>query len=305
MNQKQLKAQLKSKKVENFYIFCGDDYFIKDLYAKRIAKTKGAQIRKVVITDEAELRQIMAKALSKPLFQAKPLLLYGVVSTDLPKNLSITPPTHNILILDLERCKEEKENTVIFKPPKASEIASFIKNAASRNNKTITDEAVRLLSRSFEGKNTSYLKNTVDELLLLTYNKKQIEKEDAEKCLTLTANFDIKDIIDMVKTKDFVGIVEKIGQILSQIPPSLFVHIFSGEITKIIASCYCSQDCLRQTFKVFYPTPYTQLCKDIGENALKRLIKALYEIDKTLKSSSDEFSETMIKARLLLWMQGL
>ncbi|WP_025209118.1 DNA polymerase III subunit delta [Hippea sp. KM1] len=303
MNQRQLKTAINSGKVSNLYIFCGEDYFLKNLYVKRIAKTKNATVKRIAIETEEELKEANARALSGSLFEKKPTLFHCLLGFE-PKKNTIKPPHFNILILDVESCKKEDEYTVKFEPPKRSEIASFIKGVVSKAKKDISNEAIELLTAAFEGKSTAMLKNTLDEILLLSLNKQKIEADDVKACLKITSNIDIKEIIDLTRKGSLQQITERLDEILSQMPPQLFIHIFSSEITKIIASCYLSDNCLKEHLRVYYPSNYKQLCKRIGKNNLLKLVKSLYEIDKILKSSSEESTETIIKARLMLWAQG-
>ncbi len=301
MNQRDLKKQIKSGKILNLYTFCGDDYFLKQLYLERIARTKGIIIEKTYAENEEELREANLKALSGSLFNSGRKLIYCYVAFKLSKKISLKEPKNNIFVVDSLDCNSDFSNTVVFKRPTSKEIQEFLLYKANVHKKLIEAEALNFLIDLFSGKNTTFVNNTFDAVLLFCDSKSSITLEDVKQSIFETSKFYTKDLFKFLNKGDLKGLLDKIDNILSQIHPSLFVYLLTDNFIKVYIACNCDEDCFSQTFKGYYSS-FKRLCDKFGKKKVKYILNDLYFLDKMVKSSGLEGVETLIKAKMVQWV---
>ncbi|WP_022671218.1 DNA polymerase III subunit delta [Hippea alviniae] len=300
MNQKELKQKIEKNQIENFYIFCGEDYFLKEIYAKRIADKRRLKLKKLFIENEDELEDLKTKLLSEGLFEKEKKLFYCKPLFEIEK-INLPKPKSNVVIIDLIKCKKF-DNVITFEPPTEKEIEDFIVKTVRKQKKQIDKEAVnRLLNLFISTKNTTYMNNALSMLLLFTLNKTVITKEDVEKCLTITLKPDFRFFIETIAKNRLDKMAENLDSLLSQFPPPLFIHLFSGELIKAYSSCIMNRDTFSETFNRASFDRYRKICETIGKNKIEKILEELYELDKISKSSSEKNMDILIKTRLSLW----
>ena len=300
MNQRDLKQKIEKNQIENFYIFCGEDYFLKEIYAKRIADKRRLKLKKLFIESEDELEDLKTKLLSEGLFEREKKLFYCKPLFDIEK-INLPKPKSNIVIIDLTKCKK-LDNIVAFEPPKEEEIRTFITRTVRKQKKQINKEAVETLLSIFSNiKNTTYMNNALSLLFLYTLDRSIITKEDVNNCLTTTLKPDFTFLISSISKNRFDRIAKNLNEILSQFPPPLFIHLFSGELIKAYSACTMDKKTFSETFSRASFDRYKKICETIGKNKIEKMLEELYELDKISKSSSEKNLDILIKARLNLW----
>ncbi len=301
MNQRDLKKQIKSSKISNLYIFCGDDYFLKQLYVERIAKAKDMMIEKTYAENEEELKEVNLKALSGGLFDSKRKLIYCYIDFKLTKKISFKEPKNNVFVVDSLDCNINFSNTFIFERPSSKEIQEFLLYKANMNKKIIEPKALEFLVDLFSGKDTTFINNSFDVVLLFCHNKDPITLEDVEQSVFETSKFYTKDLFKFLNKGNLKGLLDKIDNILNQIHPSLFVHLLSDNFIKIYVACDCDENCFSQIFKGYYSS-FKRLCDRFGKKKVKHMLGDLYFLDRAVKSSGLEGVETLIKAKMVEWV---
>ncbi len=301
MNQRDLKKQINSGKILNLYIFCGDDYFLKQLYAERIAKTKRVVIEKTYAENEEELKEANLKALSGSLFNIERKLIYCYVDFKLNRKINLKEPKNNVFVVDSLNCSLDSSNTVVFKRPTPKEIQDFLLYKANMHKKLVEPGALKFLVDLFYGKDTTFINNTFDEVLLFCKDKSSVALEDIKQTVFDTSKFYVDDLFKLLNKGDLNSLLERMDDILNQIHPTLFVHLLSNSFIKIYVACNCDEDCFSQMFKGYYSS-FKRLCNRFGKEKVKRMLYDLYCLDKILKSSSLEGIETLIKAKMVEWV---
>ncbi|WP_035587436.1 DNA polymerase III subunit delta [Hippea jasoniae] len=302
MNQKQLRQKLEKKQLDNLYIFCGDDYFLKEIYVNRIVKVSGFEPVKLNILQIDELEDIRFKILSEGLFDSSQRVYHLKLNFALDKKTILFKPKRHIVIFDPIECKLKNDATVEFTKPSFDEIKAYLKNKLKRENKAISEKNLDILSGYFVNQTTSMLYNETEKLLLYTIDKNSIELDDIQACLAHKTVFDFKMLQKLFEEKTQKGISDLVDAVLSTLSLPVFIYMLSKEVIKIYAACVCSEQCFEKLFGRFY-FRYAGLAKDIGCKKVGVLLKKLYETDKLIKSSSNEYLSSYIKAMFVVWMQ--
>ena len=301
MNQKELKKQIKLGKLLNLYVFCGDDYFLKQLYLERIAKALGLEIEKTIAEDEEALREVNVKALSNALFGSKKRLVYCSVDFKLKRGIALKEPKDNVFIVDALECDTDIPNVVFFERPTAKEIQEFLLFKAGALKKTIEPKALDFLTTLFADKDTTFINNTFDVVLLYCGEKSTISEEDVRQAAFESAKFYTKDLFKFLNRGNIKGILNRADEILKQMHPTLFIHLLSDSFTKVYMSCCCDETCFSALFKVYYGS-FLRLCERLGKERVKKILRDLYDLDKMVKSASLDGVEALIKAKMVQWV---
>ncbi len=301
MNQRELKRQIKERKLRNFYIFCGDDYFLKKIYAERIAKLKGCKIEKTTAESPEEFEEVLIKASSASLFNNKVQLIYCTLNFTVNGTFKVKEPKNNVLIVDQLKCTKKLPNTVFFDRPTDREIKEFVLFKMNSEGKLITNDALNHLVDVFSGKDTGFIENSCNTLLLYANNKKTIDVNDVKSTILESKKFDIKELFRILNTGQVEKIIEKIDEILVAVSPNLFIYLLSDSFIKSYVTCFCDEMCFSSEFKGYYSS-FRAICKSLGKEKIKKFLKDLLDLDTILKSSSLENSETLIKSKLFSWV---
>jgi len=300
MNQRDLKQQIRSGKIKNLYIFCGNDYFLKRIYLERLAKSKDSIIEKTEAGDREELESVNLKAMSMSIFERKHKVIYCSVLFQPNKDLNLREPKNNILILDLQDCPFNHPNIVHFEKPTIQEIKEFLLFKTKNSGKRLEPKALDFLLEILRGKDTAFIENTLNSVLLFCWDKDNITLKDVKLSAFESPKFQMKDLFKILNAGKNDEITEKIGEILKQTPPSLLIYILSDNFCKIYATSSCDESCFSSFFKGYYSS-YKQLYENYGKNRLKKILKDLYQLDKLIKSSKPDGIDIMIKAKLSQW----
>ncbi len=301
MNQRELKQQIRQGSIKNLYIFCGEDFLLKKIYVSRIAKAKGFEIERFVLSSEEEFEEVNLKALSSTLFNKKGMVVHCILQFTPSKRLKKKEPKTNILILDLDKCSADHKNLVKFEKPTPKEIEEFLLFKARSERKSFRPEAVEELKEVLKDKDTSAIENTVNLIFLYTYDKKTVSLEDVKESVFESSKFLTKDLFKILNRGSIDELLEKIDNIFKNMPIPLFIHILSDSFSKMYASCVLSEESFSSLFKGYFSSS-KKLCESFGKEKVKKILADLYEIDKLLKSSGVENLESMIKAKIAQWM---
>ncbi len=301
MNQKDLKKQIKSGKLSNLYVFCGDDYFLKQLYLERIAKAFGLEVEKTKAEDEEALKEANVRALSNALFGSKRRLVYCSVDFKLKKGIALREPKDSVFIVDALECDPNLTNAVVFEKPTVKEIQEFLLFKAHSEKKTIDPKALDFLTELFVDKDTTFINNTFNVILLYCSNKDVIDEEDVKQSAFESSKFYTKDLFKFLNRGDTKGILNRTDEILKQMHPTLFIHLLSDSFIKIYMACCCDETCFSSLFKGYYGSFY-RLCERFGKERVKMILKDLYNLDRMVKSAGLDGVEALIKAKMVQWV---
>ena len=301
MNQRELKQQIRQGSIKNLYIFCGEDFLLKKIYVSRIAKAKGFDIERFVLSSEEEFEEVNLKALSSTLFNRKGMVIHCTFQFIPSKQLKIKEPKTNILILDLEKCSISHKNLVKFEKPTPKEIEEFLLFKARSEGKSFHPKALGELKEMLKDKETSAIENTVNLLFLYTQDKKTVSVEDVKESVFESSKFLTKDLFKILNRGNMDELSAKIDTIFKNIPIPLFIHILSDSFSKMYASCVLSEESFGSLFKGYFSSS-KKLCESFGKEKVKKILADLYEIDKLTKGSGTEHLESMIKAKIVQWM---
>jgi len=301
MNQRDLRKQVKLGKLSHLYVFCGDDYFLKQLYLERIAKALGLEVEKIEVENEEALKEANLKALSDTLFGLKKRLVYCSVDFKLKRGIILKEPKNNVFIVDALECEPHFPNVITFERPTAKETQDFLLFKADRERKSIEPKALDVLTSMFVDKDTAFINNTFDVILLYCKDKGVIGEEDVKQATFESSKFYTKDLFKFLNRGDVAGILRKTDDILKQIHPSLFIHLLSDSFIKVYMACCCDEACFSALFKGYYSS-FSKLCERFGKERVKMILKDLYNLDKMVKSSSLDGVETLIKAKMVQWV---
>jgi len=301
MNQRELKQQIRQGLIKNLYIFCGQDFLLKKIYARRIAKAKGFNLEKFTLYSEEEFESVNIKALSNTLFNKKGKVIYCTFQAPPSKQLKIKEPKTNILILDLEKCTIEQKNIVKFEKPTLKEIEEFLLFKAKSEGKSFHPKALDQLKEILKDKETSAIENTVNLIFLYTQDKKMVSLEDIERSVFDSSRFITKDLFKLLNTGSMEKLFDKIDDILKNIPLPLFIHILTDSFTKMYASHVLSEENFSSLFKGYFSSS-KKLYESFGKERVKKILADLYEIDRLLKSSGTENLESIVKAKIVQWI---
>ncbi len=301
MNQRELKQQIRRGSIKNLYLFCGQDFLLKKIYVERIAKAKGFDTERFLVSSEEEFEDVNLKALSSTLFSKKGKVIHCTLQFTPSKSLKIIEPKTNVLIIDLEKCSINHPNLVKFEKPTQKEIEEFLIYKAKSEGKSFHPKAIEQLKEILKDKETAAIENTINLLFLYTQDKNTVSPEDVKESIFESSKFLTKDLFKILNKGNIEELRELTEDILKNIPIPLFIYILSDSFSKIYASCFLTEESFGSLFKGYFSSS-RKLCESFGRDRIKKILIDLYEIDKLLKSSGEEHLESMIKAKVVQWV---
>lgn len=304
MNQKELKQEIDENNLKRLYIFCSDDYFLKKLYLKRISDGSELKIKTVDIYNEDELYKIEKYATSKELFSKNENKIIHAKLHFTLSNINIKESKENIIIIDPIECKNVKhKNIVKFAKPTTNEIINFIRYKLKISKKQMDNVAANNIIDNFSDKDTAYLNNFLDKLLLYTYEKEKITTDDVSKCIINSPKNNIFELIRHIIKKDKDSIFDDIDTIFQDVHPSIFISIMTNELQKAIICDYLDKDSATKLGINCYKK-YINMNKNIDYKKLIDLVNILSELDLFLKSSNAGGFNEMLKLKLFAWINS-
>ena len=301
MNQKELKQEIKAKSLRNFYIFCCDDYFLKKLYLNRIIEACNCNVEIIDVESEDDIDILKQRISSTRLFStSKKRLIHArihfVLSSIFAENKS-----NNIVILDPVECKNIKhKNLVKFQKPTYDELNKFIDYKI--RPKKIEQKAKNIILEQFKDKNTSYLNNFMDKLLLYTQEEKRIGYDNTVKVLDVSGEIKLYAVVSYVLQRNQNRFFESIDSLLDNVHPSVLIFVLSNEAIKILAAHYVQKkDLPLFQIKQDHFSKYKNYFQNLGEKKVIQLIDTLYDMDVIVKSLSLNGFKEIFKARMFEW----
>ncbi len=303
MNQKELKQEIKSRKLRNLYIFCSDDYFLKKLYRERIKEAGEFDFEIIDINDENEIYKIAEHTNSNTLFsKAKTRIIYARIHYVI-SSYDIKSTKSNIVILDPAGCKNLKhKNLVKFETPTEDEIKKFIVYKTGQNGKKIEKKAADFILQRFINKDTSSLNIFLEKVLLYSIDKEIIKYEDVEKLAENVQNYNVFKLAEYVMQNDITKFFREVDGVLNSIHPSVVVSIIANEAIKTVSSGLLNDSELADTpLKIRSVIRYKQYFKTLGIKRLSSLLDLLNDMDLIIKSLNINGFSELFKARMFGW----
>ncbi len=303
MNQKELKQEIKSRKLRNLYIFCSEDYFLKKLYRERIREAGEFDFEIIDINDENEIYKIAEHSNSNTLFsKAKIRIIYARIHYIL-SSYDIKSTKNNIVILDPAGCKNLKhKNLVKFETPTEDEIKKFIVYKTGQNGKKIEKKAADFILQRFINKDTSSLNIFLEKVLLYSIDKEIIKYEDVEKLAENVQNYNVFKLAEYVMQNDITKFFREVDGVLNSIHPSVVVSIIANETIKTVSSGLLNDRELADTpLKIRSVIRYKQYFKTLGIKRLSSLLDLLNDMDLIIKSLNINGFSELFKARMFGW----
>ncbi len=307
MNQKELKQQIKENRLDSFYIFCSDDYFMKRVYVEAISKKLELDIERVELGSFDDIDRLKTYGNSKDLFNSRRKLIYVRLMDEVLSSFNAADMNfYNVVILDPMGCKDRGlENMVLFEPPKASEIDSFVEREAKKHKKRIEHTAKAEIVRLFKSKSASSLSLFLDKLFLYDMDKDNIIEQDILDLIDYSYSADIFGLIELLINGNRELFFKNIDSLLNEYEPFAIIGILASEIVKIAASGYLDKDEVKSLKVYNHYNRYKHYFNNIGFERLSNLLSILYEMDLIVKSQSLSGFAELFKARMFKWfMQG-
>ncbi len=207
MNREELKKELDAGRVKNLYIFCSDDYYLKNLYLNRIKKvfSDSTSIDKIELYTEDDLHILNQHINETPLFDnLKKRLIYARLHFPI-KEINIKMSKNSVAVVDVMDCKKIKNNSVVEldepKPTK-QDIASFISGKLKKGGKHFDNGVVLYIASLFNKSSITALNLFLDKLLLYSYNKDAVYKKDVDECIVHRDSKNLFAILSYLKNGD-------------------------------------------------------------------------------------------------------
>ncbi len=303
MNQKELKQEIKNKKLRKLYIFCSDDYFLKKTYRDKIVNSENFDLEIVNIEEESEINKISELASTDKLFgKAKRRVIYAKIHYALPF-VGIDNTGNNIIILDPIECGNIKDgNLVKFVNPTKDEMKQFISYKIFREHKRIEKKAEDFILQKFIKKEASLLNIFLDKILLYCKDENVITYDDVVKLDDGFRDINVFNLTEYILQNDSKKFFEELDNILSILHPSALISILTNAIVKTISITHLKKEELIKlgiTNAQFYK--YKAYLNINNKERIMLLTDILYDMDVILKSLSDKGFTELFKARMFEW----
>jgi len=303
MNQKELKQEIKDRKLRNIYIFCSDDYFLKKLYRERIRESGEFDFEIIDINDENEIYKIAEHSSSNTLFsKAKTRIIYVRIHYVL-SSCNIKSTKDKIIILDPAGCKNLKhKNLVKFETPTEDEIRKFIVYKIAQDGKKIENKAADFIVQRFIKKDTSSLNIFLEKVLLYNIDKDIIQYEDVEALAENIQNYNVFKLAEYVMQNNSAKFFDEVDGVLDSVHPSVVVSVIANEAIKTVSSGVLNNDELANTsLKILSATRYKRYFKTLGIKKISELFNLLNDMDLIIKSININGFIELFKARMFNW----
>jgi len=307
MNREELKKELDAGKVKNLYIFCSDDYYLKNLYLNRIKKvfSDSTSIDKIELYTEDDLHILNQHINETPLFDnLKKRLIYARLHFPI-KEINIKISKNSVAVVDVMDCKKIKNNSVVEldKPePTKQGIASFIMGELRKGGKRFDNGVVSYITSLFDKASVTALNLFLDKLLLYSYDKDAVSKKDVDECMVHRDSKNLFAILGYLKNSD-EKIISYVDETLSFDNPQRFLSSLSTVAVNILITSIFRPD-EASAFKVnpnMYNSYYNAY-RSIGNRKLNELIVLLHDLDVIFKTSAVSSFKELLKIRLFNWL---
>ncbi len=214
MKRKQLKTLLDAGNISSFYVFLGDDWYMKKVYIERIASMLGCSPEFINVHEESELDNLLRTASQPPMFSPSNRLMVGRIGYNRPLIKQIIPASKTTVIIDTAEMNGEigKEHVVEFDPPSISELEGFIsyrlRNAKPQRH--ITPTLRRQIAMKFS--HSTYALNLfIDTLLAYLGEKSNITKDDIIACgFPEHIHSESLPLLSMTSEKELTRLIERL-----------------------------------------------------------------------------------------------
>jgi len=218
------------------YLFSGQESHLKE---KAIESLKSKLLKKDSFKLNFSIYQAGIDDIKDILDTAKTLPLSGefriIVIKNIDKLLSRDrerlldylkkPSTQTALILDCSNDIDKDDSwinlmrlakRVHFKKPVGRDLDIWVKNEASRLDKSISNEAIELLKEKTEADDLNRLKNELGKLSLFVGENAEINESDVEEIVGKSSNKSIFKLIDYISQKDAESSLDIISDLISR-----------------------------------------------------------------------------------------
>jgi len=307
MNRKELKKELDAGKIRNLYIFCSDDYYLKNFYLNRIKKafSDSADIDKIELYTEDDLHILNQHINETPLFDnLKKRLIYARLHFPI-KEINIKISKNNVAVVDVMDCKKIKNNNVVefdkTKPTK-QEIATFIRSALRKGGKRFDDGVVSYITSLFCKLPITALNLFLNKLLLYSCNKDTVSVRDVDKCSVYKDSKNLFAIVGYLKNRD-EKIISYVDDALGSNSPQIFLSSLSTVAVNIlITSIFESNETAAFGIKPYMYNNYHDAYRSIGDRKLNEFIMLMHDLDVIFKTSAASSFKELLKIRLFNWL---
>ncbi len=289
MNQRELKRAIDSSKLDNLYIFCSEDYYLKKVYIERIKKATQLDLERVDIDSEELLPQLEVRMNSRELFGRRKLIharLFFHLDGFKLKNRS-----DNLIIIDPIACKSFQHPSVVrFEKPTEREIEGFVSYFVKREKKSISKEATRLIVEQFKEKTATELNQYMEKLMLFCASCDHIGSKEAQTLLEESVTHSAFEIAGYLLHRNKRGFLKKLKSVTASTEPPVLIGAIASRVMRLIPD---------------YLNREKDLSGALEKSEIKsliKLLKALYELDEIVKSLSSGAFYELFKARMLIWL---